>query len=320
MELKLIGGFAISLCIVLLCMPKLIVYLKKISCKQTNSEYLPDSYKERNDIPIMGGTLFILTTVLVPIFLMPHILANSYMLLIYLTFIGYGLIGFCDDFLIAVKKNNDGLSAKKKFLMQIILATILFFIFKNDASLSVYLPFSHRTWNMGNGYIVLMLLMFAGSSNAVNLTDGMDGLSSGCVIISLVPFLLLAIQAGKFDIALFVVCLMGTLFGYLYYNKKPARIFMGDTGSLALGAVLASLAMALQKEIALIFIGGIFVIETLCVMIQITSVKTRHKKVFPYTPIHYAFVLKGMEDKKVVHMFYLVELVLATIGYFVACM
>ena len=158
--------------------------------------------------------------------------------------------------------------------------------------------------------------MFSGASNAVNLTDGMDGLAAGCMVTALVPFWIYALIQKEFGIAVFVAALLGALFGYLKFNIKPAKIFMGDTGSLALGAVLAALAMLLKKEMALIVIGGIFVIETLCVMIQIGSVKLRGKRVFPYTPIHYAFVIKGMGERQVVHWFWLVSLGFAIIGFF----
>ena len=156
--------------------------------------------------------------------------------------------------------------------------------------------------------------MFAGASNAVNLTDGMDGLSSGVSIIALIPYLVITLKQEKIGLAIFVVCLIGALLGYLYYNKKPARVFMGDTGSLALGGVLAALAMITKTELLLILIAGVPVIETLCVMIQIGSVKIRHKKVFPYTPIHYAFRIKGMPEVSIVRMFWLAEAILAGIG------
>ena len=134
----------------------------------------------------------------------------------------------------------------------------------------------------------------------------------------MIPYLLFAIRQGKTSIAIFIGCMLGALIGYLHFNLKPAKIFMGDTGSLALGAVLAALAMVMKKELSLIIIGGVFVIETLCVMIQIGSVKLRHKRVFPYTPIHYAFTVKGVPEEKVVRYFWVCAIICAVIGGFIA--
>lgn len=315
---KLLIGFVISLVIVLLLMPSLIRYLKKLSFRQTVSEYALEDDQKKAGTPIMGGILFILVPILVTLCVFPKSFGSFDMWIIFLAFAGYGLIGFVDDWLIAVKKNNDGLSPGQKFLMQIVLAVIFFFLYRSHTSLDLVVPFTGHSWNLGWGYFLLILLMFAGSSNAVNLTDGMDGLASGVSIIALVPFAVIAYLKGKMEIMLFVLCLIGALLGYLYYNKKPAKIFMGDTGALALGGVLAALAMILKSEIALIFIAGVPVIETLCVIIQQVSVRTRHKRVFPYTPIHYAFRIKGMPEVKIVYMFWAVEVVFAALGLFIA--
>ena len=264
----------------------------------------------------MGGILFIITPVLVTILLYPSCLLDYKVCMVFLAFVGYGLIGFTDDFLIAVKKNNDGLKAQYKFGLQLLLATIFYIMYQEHSILSIQLLFDGPVINLGLFYVVLILFMFTGSSNAVNLTDGMDGLAAGCTCFSLIPFLIFAYLSENTAISVFITSLLGALFGYLHYNVKPAKIFMGDTGSLALGGVLAALAMVLKKEIPLILIGGVFVIETLCVIIQITSVKTRHKKVFPYTPIHYSFVIKGMSENNTVHLFWVVSALFAILGFF----
>ena len=306
--------FVLSLSIVLVTMPFLIQYLKKLSFKQTVSEYALEDDKKKAGTPIMGGILFIIVPVVLTLIFVKGIFQDLDTLIVLLAFMGYGLIGFVDDFLIAVLKNNEGLKPLHKFLMQVLLAVIFFVLYRSHASLEITLPITRIVLPLGIASFFLVLFMFAGASNAVNLTDGMDGLSSGVSIIALIPYLVITLKQEKIGLAIFVVCLIGALLGYLYYNKKPARVFMGDTGSLALGGVLAALAMITKTELLLILIAGVPVIETLCVMIQIGSVKIRHKKVFPYTPIHYAFRIKGMPEVSIVRMFWLVEAILAGIG------
>ena len=316
MAIRMMLGFVISLIVVLLLMPHFIDFLKKISFNQTVNDYSLQEYKEKAKTPIMGGILFIITPVLVTILLYPSCLLDYKVCMVFLAFVGYGLIGFTDDFLIAVKKNNDGLKAQYKFGLQLLLAIVFYIMYQEHSILSIQLLFNGPAINLGLFYVVLILFMFTGSSNAVNLTDGMDGLAAGCTCFSLIPFLIFAYLGENTAISVFITSLLGALFGYLHYNVKPAKIFMGDTGSLALGGVLAALAMVLKKEIPLILIGGVFVIETLCVIIQITSVKTRHKKVLPYTPIHYSFVIKGMSENNTVHLFWVVSALFAILGFF----
>ena len=318
MPLKLVIGFCISLAIVMIVMPSFIEYLKKLSFKQSVSEYALDDDKKKAGTPIMGGVLFIVVPVIVTLIAFPQSLTDMNVWIIILAFVGYGLIGFVDDYLIAVKKNNDGLSPLQKFTMQVVLAVVFFFLYRINGSLEIVLPFSKTTVSLGWLYFLLVLFMFAGSSNAVNLTDGMDGLSSGVTIIALIPYTIITYVQKKYTVLMFVLCLIGSLLGYLYYNKKPARVFMGDTGALALGGVLAGLAMVTKTELALIFIAGVPVIETLCVIIQQVSVRTVHKRVFTYTPIHYAFRIKGMPEVNIVKMFWVVEAIFACIGLWIA--
>ena len=162
-----------------------------------------------------------------------------------------------------------------------------------------------------------MILLYTAEANAVNFTDGMDGLCAGVSFIALIPFTIIALSKGINGIAIVIMPILGGLLGYLFFNFHPAKIFMGDSGSLALGALFASLAIVLNKEIALFVIGGVFVWEMFCVCLQLTSVKLFHKKVFKYTPIHYSFVLKGMKEVDVVKMFYLIGIVLAIIGLYI---
>lgn len=310
---SLIGAFVI----VLAAMPSFIRYLKKKSVNQSVSEYSLEEYKKKDTTPVMGGVLFIASTIVVTLIACARHLANPEIWLLIIAFAGYGAIGFRDDYLIVIRHNNDGLTPRQKMGLQVLLAVGYFILFAHFEELSLHIPFTDKVWHLGWGYLILEILMLAGSSNAVNLTDGMDGLSAGCTEFSLGAFFVIACVQQKYDVAAFIAALMGSLFGYLVYNVKPARIFMGDTGSLALGGALAAIAMVLRSELALIVIGGTFVVETLCVIIQQVSVRTGHGKVFIYTPIHYAFQLKGMSDRHVVRMFWLVSLGFSLLGLWI---
>ena len=310
-------GFACSLTAVLVLMPPFIDYLKKLSFRQSVSEYALEDDQKKAGTPIMGGVLFIVIPVIMTLILCCRE-GLHWDLSVIPAFVGYGLIGLIEDYLIAVKKNNDGLSPAQKFAMQLTLAVIFYVLYSPHAVLSVRVPFTDFTVDLGVMYIFLILFMFTGASNAVNLTDGMDGLAAGVTFIALIPYLIISILQERHVLIVFIVSLMGALLGYLYYNKKPARVFMGDTGALALGGVLAAIAMQTKCELPLIFIAGVPVIETLCVIIQQVSVRTVHKRVFIYTPIHYAFRLKGMSEKHIVYMFWIAEAVLAAVGLWMA--
>ena len=314
MYVRLILAFIISLILVLIGMPKLIDYLKKISFNQTVSEYSLKEYKEKAKTPTMGGILFIVVPIIVTLFLAKGVLADLKMIVILLSFAGYGLIGFIDDYIIVIKRDNEGLRPKQKFIMQLLLAIIFFIIYRNNVSLDITIPIIKVVLPLSWLYSILVFFMFTGASNAVNLKDGMDGLAAGCSFISYIAFLIIALCMKEYQVAIFISSLLGALLGYLHYNVSPAKIFMGDTGSLSLGAGFAAIAMVLKQELLLIIIGGVFVWETLCVIIQISSVKIRKKRVFKYTPIHYSFVLDGISEKRVVRSFWLLSLICAVIG------
>ena len=318
MDIRIVINGILNLSLVFLIMPKFIEYLKKLSFKQSISEYALEDDKKKAGTPIMGGILFIIFPILTTLLIKPSIFKDLETIIVMIAFLGYGVIGFIDDYIISVKKNNDGLSPKKKLIMQFVLAALFFFIYRNSADLSIKFFLSRKVINLGIFYFILVIFMFAGSSNAVNLTDGMDGLASGVSIIALIPFLIISLIQSKVNIAIFICGLIGALLAYLYYNKKPAQVFMGDTGALALGGVLAALAMVTKTELVLILIAGVPVIETLCVMLQIAAVKTIHRRIFTYTPIHYAFRIKGMPEKSIVYLFWMAEALFAVIGLLVA--
>lgn len=307
-------SFLISLTLTLILYSRLIPRFKKLKMHQSISEYALKEFKEKEITPTLGGTVFVTVTTGVSLVLTKFDVFNFSYILVLLTFIGYSLIGFLDDYKIIRDGKNDGLSPKVKLLLQLVLAIIFTWVYLNNAPGTLKVPFIDDPLNLGVFYSLLVIFMFVGSSNAVNLTDGMDGLSSGTSIIALIPFTIFAMQQSQLSLAIFFLSLLGSLLGYLYFNRKPAKIYMGDCGSLALGGMFAASALVLKKELLLIVIGGVFVIETLSVIIQITSVKLFKKRVFPYTPIHYSFTIKGIREEATVKLFYAVGIVFAILG------
>lgn len=307
-------SFLISLTLTLILYSRLIPRFKKLKMHQSISEYALKEFKEKEITPTLGGTVFVTVTTGVSLVLTKFDVFNFSYILVLLTFIGYSLIGFLDDYKIIRDGKNDGLSPKVKLLLQLVLAIIFTWVYLNNAPGTLKVPFIDDPLNLGIFYSLLVIFMFVGSSNAVNLTDGMDGLSSGTSIIALIPFTIFAMQQSQLSLAIFFLSLLGSLLGYLYFNRKPAKIYMGDCGSLALGGMFAASALVLKKELLLIVIGGVFVIETLSVIIQITSVKLFKKRVFPYTPIHYSFTIKGIREEATVKLFYAVGIVFAILG------
>lgn len=312
----IIISFFLSLVVTLFLMPQVIKLLKKVNANQIASEYSMAEYKSKKNIPTMGGMVFVVVPVVISILLKPQGLENP-MFSILLAYVGFGFIGFLDDITIVLNKNNKGLSAKLKMLCQLLMACVFIWMYKENINTTITIPLFHLSIPLNSLYFALVLFMFTGTSNAVNLTDGMDGLAAGTVLISLVPFLLLALLQKESTIAVFIASIIGSLLGYLRFNKHPASVFMGDTGSLALGGVLAALAIVLKQEIGLIVIGGVFVWETMSSMIQIASVIIRKKRVFASSPIHYHFQVKGISEPSIVTSFYIIGIVCAVIGFII---
>jgi phospho-N-acetylmuramoyl-pentapeptide-transferase len=315
MELRLILIFFTSLIVTWLTIPWLIRFLKKLKYGQSISEYSLDEHKAKTGTPTMGGIAFVVIPILLFLVFFFDIMDTHGWLLIF-SYLGYALIGFWDDVKIIIEKKNDGLPAAFKFLLQGILAFVFYYFYKDIASSSVVIPIVNLTLSLGWLYAVLLFFMLVGTSNAVNLTDGMDGLAAGTSFLALIPFIYFAITQSATTVAGFALAVLGSLIAYLRFNVYPAKIFMGDTGSLPLGALLATMAILLKQEVLLVLIGGVFVYETLCVIIQIGSVKLRKKRVFKYTPIHYSFVISGWKEVRVVHFFWMLGFIFALLGVF----
>lgn len=296
-----------------LCYPKFIEYLESQNSQQQVSEYALDAFKNKKKTPTFGGLIFVVIPIIVSI-VVNGFNFNSQLYLLLFVFGSYGLIGFIDDYKIVTEGKNDGLSAKAKMLMQLVLAIVFYFLYMlSGGDTTISIPFTTQSIDLGILYLPFIMFMFSGSSNAVNLTDGMDGLAAGTTIIAMIPLIFVSYQTNS-PLLIGLLTILGGLVAFLFYNRKPAKIFMGDVGSLSLGAMLAAAAVLMKIEVLYAIIAGVFVIETLCVIIQKISWKTRKKRIFRYTPIHYSFTLSGWDESDVVNFFYAIGLVFMVIG------
>lgn len=311
-------GFAVSFGLLVATMPVFIKALKRHNISQTVSEYAIEEYKQKEKTPIMGGLLFVVIPVLVALVLNINNLGDKKMLFAVLSYVLYCSVGFIDDYIVIIKHDNEGLSPRIRLIMEFVYTVILYLLFNDVIETKITIPFANICIQiMPIIFVGFMALLYMAEANAVNFTDGMDGLCAGVSFISLLPFVAYCLIYKEKGLAIFLFAILGGLLGYLKFNYHPAKIFMGDSGSLALGALFAALGIVLDKTIALFVIGGVFVIEMFCVCLQLSSVKLFHKRVFSYTPIHYAFSLKGYKETRIVPSFYLVALVLAILGYLI---
>ncbi|WP_044600208.1 phospho-N-acetylmuramoyl-pentapeptide-transferase [Candidatus Stoquefichus massiliensis] len=305
--LRIVLNFIVAFVLVMVVMPKSIRYLKKLKFGQIEREEGLESHKAKGGTPTMGGIVFILCSVLVVYVLNFSFLQNVYVHLMTFAFVGFGLIGFLDDYLIVVRKTNDGLKPLYKYTLQSVVAIAFYVLAKYlipEFDTAISIPLLHMDVDLGWFYPVLVYFMFTAGSNAVNLTDGLDGLATGLSMIATSVFVIFAIMNKNYEIAIYAMIIVGALLGFMYFNYHPARIFMGDTGSLALGGMLAALAVLTNQELLFILIGGVFLLETLSVIIQVVSFKTRGKRVFKMAPIHHHFEMLGWSEQQVVISFW----------------
>jgi len=314
-----ISLLVVSFLVTVLMLPRLIKYLHYLKFGQAIREEGPQSHMHKKGTPTMGGISFIVATVLALIIAMFIDSSNIkyYILFIYTT-ISFSIIGYIDDMLIVVKKKNDGLAPRKKLMLQILFSIIFYVLVKfiyEDINY-IYIPGLEYQLNISYLYMVFVVFWQTGFSNAVNLTDGLDGLATSVTIITTSTFALLAYKENNFPVFVFCLVLVGALIGFLLFNKNPAKIFMGDTGSLALGGILAAISIILHKEIAFIFIGLVYILETLSVIIQVAYFKKTGKRIFKMSPLHHHFELSGYGEVKTVYLFVIIALISSGIGYF----
>ena len=314
-----ISLLVVSFLVTVLMLPRLIKYLHYLKFGQAIREEGPQSHMHKKGTPTMGGISFIVATVLALIIAMFIDSSNIkyYILFIYTT-ISFSIIGYIDDMLIVVKKKNDGLAPRKKLMLQILFSIIFYVLVKfiyEDINY-IYIPGLEYQLNISYLYMIFVVFWQTGFSNAVNLTDGLDGLATSVTIITTSTFALLAYKENNFPVLVFCLVLVGALIGFLLFNKNPAKIFMGDTGSLALGGILAAISIILHKEIAFIFIGLVYILETLSVIIQVAYFKKTGKRIFKMSPLHHHFELSGYGEVKTVYLFVIIALISSGVGYF----
>lgn len=309
----LVLGFVVSLVVGLALGPLVIKKLKEFHARQEEREEGPESHKYKAGTPTMGGILILFAlTVSVLLF---NGAEPSKLMALFLT-LGNGLIGFADDSIKAVKKRNLGLTAKQKLAGQAVISVIFCIALKvfADMPTTVWIPFTDITVDLGIAYYLFVFLIIVGATNAVNLTDGLDGLAAGSSAITAVAYVVISVALGYGGIAVFGAALAGACLGFLFYNQHPAKMFMGDTGSLALGGGMAAMAILTKTELLLVIAGGLYVLEALSVILQVILFKTRGVRIFKMSPVHHHFELSGWSEVKVVTVFWLFSALVAIIA------
>lgn len=303
----------VSFLIVLLLGPIVIPALRKFKFGQSIREDGPQSHLKKAGTPTMGGIMFIAAMIITVLIVAPQI--TGALIVGMVTTVGYGLIGLLDDGLKVIRKKNLGLRAYQKLIGQIAFAFILsYFAYVNIGS-DVHIPFTKTMVDLGIWYVPFMIFVIVAATNAVNLTDGLDGLASSVTLIVVVFFAVVTYGLKNGDLSIFCGALAGGLLGFLKYNSYPAQVFMGDTGSLALGGAISALAVLLKMPFILVIVGGIYVIEVLSVIIQVTSFKLTGKRVFKMSPLHHHFEQLGWHETKIVSWFCILTAIFALIGF-----
>jgi len=315
--LGLMLGFVLSLVAAVILIP----LLKKLHVGQSVSKLINERHLKKDGTPTIGGLIFIIPTILIMLilYLRGSIEFNSNLIILIFVFLAYGALGFIDDFLKVKYHNNNGLSIGVKFLFQTAIAVVFYIIYRNNGGDS-NLVISSLGINVSLGWAfgLFILLVLVGTTNAVNISDGLDGLAGGLSVVAIMAYGVIAWGSkwisGYQEIAIFAFVLCGAILGFLVFNTHPAKVFMGDTGSLALGGALATIAILTKHELSLLLIGGVFVVETLSSAIQIIAIRKFHKKVFLKAPLHHHFEELGWEETDIVKLFWVVGLFLAMIG------
>jgi len=292
----------ISIIIAAILGPILIPILRQLKFGQNIREDGPQKHLQKAGTPTMGGVIIIVALSITSLQFSNKTIT---LFLLALVTIGYGLIGFADDYIKIVMKRNLGLTVKQKLTAQIILATIFYwFLIQINHDTAIYIPGTSYGFELGWLYLLFVIFIMIGTTNAVNLTDGLDGLLTGISSIVFTTYTLIALYLSQYDVAVFAASIVGACLGFLLYNAHPAKIFMGDTGSLALGGALVGIAILTKTELLLVIIGAIFVIEALSVIIQVIFFKWKKFRVFRMSPIHHHFELGGWSEWKVVIVFW----------------
>lgn len=303
-------GWAISLVLTAIFLPWLIIFMRSHHEGQEIRDEGPKWHQKKSGTPTMGGTIFVLATAIATIVICLWAGAiNNTVWILLLNLLGYGIIGFLDDGIKLYFKRNLGLRAWQKLLLQIIIALAsVGLAWADNFNFKLFIPFVGAVSSLWV-FIIFMIFWLVGFSNAVNLSDGLDGLATGLSIIAYATYAYLAAKAGNLVVLTFCLSIIGGLMAFFVFNHKPAKIFMGDAGSLALGGGLAAVSIMLNRPWSLLLIGIVFVCETASVILQVISFQTTGKRIFKMTPIHHHFEMLGWSEWKVDIVFWLVALV-----------
>jgi len=309
----LIGGTA-ALLICIFLSPKFIEFLRRREFGQQIREEGPEGHHQKAGTPTMGGAIIFLAIAI------PFLILSSYdwrSVGVFGAALACALLGFADDYTKLVRRRSLGLRGRTKLIVTIAISLGLWWVAGHEAHLAstLRLRFVDYQIDLGPFYPVLIYLVVAGTTNAVNLTDGLDGLAAGCVAIVMLAYVGITFVATDYDLAMLAGCIIGACVGFLWFNAFPATIFMGDTGALGLGGAIAGLAVMTKTEVLLVLLGGIFVIEALSVVIQVVSFQTTRRRVFLMAPIHHHFELRAWSETKIILRFWIIAAICAAIGF-----
>lgn len=310
---KVIIAFVLSLGVSLLLGPLIIPMLHKLKFGQNIREEGPKNHLKKAGTPTIGGLIFITSTI-VSMIIMRYKPSDEGMIVMY-GMLAFGLIDFLDDMLKIIHKHNEGLTSKQKFLLQLLFSVIAAWYGYTVIGTKISVLFTNVEVNLGWFFIPFVMFYFVALTNAVNLTDGLDGLNTSVTIIVMIFFALVSFKTGHESVSVFSVALIGGLIGFLKYNKYPAKVFMGDTGSIALGGAISTILLILKNPLIIIIVGGIYVLETVSVIIQVTYYKKTKKRFFKMAPIHHHFEQLGWSEVKIVIVFSAITAILCLVGF-----
>ena len=310
---KIVMAIVISFIVASILGPIIIPLLHKLKFGQNIRQEGPKSHLKKAGTPTIGGLIFIFATI-ITMFIMVGNPTDEAMIALY-SFVGFGFVGFLDDLLKIIKKKNEGLTSGQKMILLLIVSGFLTWYAYKYIGTSINIPFLNGQINLGLFYIPAAMFYFAGVTNAVNLTDGLDGLATSVTVLVTTFLGIISYNLGHISLALFCVALAGALLAFLRFNAFPARVFMGDTGSLALGGAVAMVALILKMPLILVLIGIIYVIETLSVILQVASFKLTGKRIFKMAPIHHHFEQLGWSETKIVSVFSIITVVFCFIAF-----
>ncbi|WP_434306177.1 phospho-N-acetylmuramoyl-pentapeptide-transferase [Clostridium botulinum] len=293
----------------------LIPLFKKLNLGQSIKNGIPISHKKKAGTPTFGGIIFIFSSIITMSFMIKNY--NKEFLLVISSLIAFGLIGFIDDTLKKIHKKNEGLTSKGKMILLLFVSSIFAIYSYYDPSIGsiIMFPFTKKLFDLRILYIPFIIFYYVSTTNALNLTDGLDGLATSITLLVVTFFTFLSFGMGHYTLSISCGCIAGALLGFLRYNCYPAKIIMGDTGSLALGGAITTIAMILKNPFIVIIVGGIYVIEALSSLIQIVSFKLFGKRIFKMAPIHHSFELHGWHETKIVSVFSIITTILCLIGF-----